>query len=237
MDHPITMDRERGNLQHHLQQSNMTLLEVSLKLGKNATYLQQYLKRGSPRVLPEDVRYSLAQILGCDESEFNPYLLAGLSDSATPYIAEKKVKNGHDQARQKHDPAIVTLDYIDDSMVASNRIMTATFPMLQSYLLSLTRTSSHDLLMVKFRDDSMAPTIGSGELVLLDSTVSPLLRDGIFAFKTAAGGLILRRSQRDFIHDRIRLTCDNPLFRHTEELTAEQISTAGLVIWVAGLVQ
>lgn len=225
------MDRERSNLQRYLQQTNQTLLQVSLRLGKNPTYLQQYIKRGSPRVLPEDIRYGLAQILGCDESEFNPHRLVGLSDSTTPYIAEPRVANGHDS-----NQPIVSIDYIDDSSLAGSAAATGSYPMLQAYLQSLTGTSSSDLLMVRYCDDSMAPTIGSGDLVLLDCSVTPLLRDGVFAFKTASGGLILRRSQRDFNQERIRLTCDNPLFRHSEELSANQVGAAGMVIWVGGLV-
>ena len=39
------------------------LANVSAKLGKNPTYIQQFIWRESPRALPKDVRYALADIL------------------------------------------------------------------------------------------------------------------------------------------------------------------------------
>ena len=46
---------------------NRNLRQLSRDLGMNDAYLQQYIRRGSPRKLPEAVRYKLAQVLGTDE--------------------------------------------------------------------------------------------------------------------------------------------------------------------------
>ena len=45
-----------------------SLAALSAMLGRNAAYLQQYVKRGSPRRLAEDDRRALAQYLGVAES-------------------------------------------------------------------------------------------------------------------------------------------------------------------------
>ena len=39
------------------------LKSVSLAIGRNAAYMQQFLYRGTPKVLPEDVRETLARHL------------------------------------------------------------------------------------------------------------------------------------------------------------------------------
>lgn len=45
--------------------------EVSKRLGKNHAYLQQFIKRGSPKVLPDDIRRALAHILRVEEAELS----------------------------------------------------------------------------------------------------------------------------------------------------------------------
>jgi hypothetical protein len=49
---------------------NLNMKEISLNvLGKNPAYLQQYIERGVPRRLPEDVRPLLAKVLGVSETQ------------------------------------------------------------------------------------------------------------------------------------------------------------------------
>lgn len=43
--------------------------QVSLAIGKNIAYIQQFIKNGSPRRLGEVERHKLAQLLGVDEQE------------------------------------------------------------------------------------------------------------------------------------------------------------------------
>ena len=43
-----------------VDQRGSNLKQVSLALGKNAAYAHQYIYRGTPKVLPEDVREALA---------------------------------------------------------------------------------------------------------------------------------------------------------------------------------
>lgn len=52
-----------------LEALNLTMSEASLRMGKNAAYVQQFLKRGIPRELGENERARLAGILGVDEKE------------------------------------------------------------------------------------------------------------------------------------------------------------------------
>jgi len=49
----------------------LSLKELSLKIGRNHAYLQQYVRRGTPRLLPEPIRLALAQIFGVPESDLN----------------------------------------------------------------------------------------------------------------------------------------------------------------------
>jgi len=44
-----------------------SLNALSVQIGKNAAYLQQWIRRGSPRELPEQQRLKLAMALNVDE--------------------------------------------------------------------------------------------------------------------------------------------------------------------------
>lgn len=52
-----------------LQELDLGMAEVSIRLGRNETYLQQFLKRGSPRELHERDRIRLAEILSVSEDQ------------------------------------------------------------------------------------------------------------------------------------------------------------------------
>jgi hypothetical protein len=60
----------------------ITLKQASRAIGRNNAYLQQFLHRGTPRRLPEDVRHRLAAFLDMDQSRQFAVLFFDLSASA-----------------------------------------------------------------------------------------------------------------------------------------------------------
>lgn len=65
---PLRMDAVRKLLVGLIEDRGLNLSQVSLKLGKSHSYLQQFIKRGVPAKLPEDVRSALADMFGIDET-------------------------------------------------------------------------------------------------------------------------------------------------------------------------
>src|SRR6266481_9968683 len=61
------MDAVRGMIVSRVAELGLSLSELSLKVGKNHAYFQQFIKRGVPNRLPEEVRGRVAEILGLDE--------------------------------------------------------------------------------------------------------------------------------------------------------------------------
>ncbi|MBI1273005.1 MAG: hypothetical protein GC131_02835 [Alphaproteobacteria bacterium] len=61
-------DPVRNRLRARMQERGLTDREVSLQLGKSHSYMNQYFERGTPRKLPEDVRYRLASLLEMPEA-------------------------------------------------------------------------------------------------------------------------------------------------------------------------
>src|SRR5215467_9994417 len=61
------MDAARSAIVSRVAELGLSLSELSLKVGKNHAYFQQFIKRGVPNRLPEEVRGRVAEILGLDE--------------------------------------------------------------------------------------------------------------------------------------------------------------------------
>ena len=57
----------RANLVRHADQQGRSLATLSKAVGKNVTYLQKFIERGPPKVLPEDVGLKPAVTLTLDE--------------------------------------------------------------------------------------------------------------------------------------------------------------------------
>ena len=78
------LDPVRELIVLRLQQLDMNLARASKTVGKNSAYLQQFVRRGIPRVLPEDVREALAALLEVPPSSLRGTLPAKGGPRATP---------------------------------------------------------------------------------------------------------------------------------------------------------
>ncbi len=72
----------RKKISRLILERGLNYAQVSLAIGKNIAYIQQFVKNGSPRRLGEVERHKLAQILHVDEQE-----LTDLSLNITTYSA------------------------------------------------------------------------------------------------------------------------------------------------------
>jgi phage repressor protein C with HTH and peptisase S24 domain len=61
------MDAARGAIVSRVAELGLSLSELSIRIGKNHAYFQQFIKRGVPNRLPEKVRLQVAEVLGIDE--------------------------------------------------------------------------------------------------------------------------------------------------------------------------
>lgn len=65
-------DPARALLVQLVAKGATTLQQVSLKLGLNAAYLQQFVRVGKPKILPETVRVALGQFFAVHPNRFLP---------------------------------------------------------------------------------------------------------------------------------------------------------------------
>jgi phage repressor protein C with HTH and peptisase S24 domain len=77
-------ERVRKLVRSRVAELRLSLSEVSIKLGRNHAYLQQFLERGVPRILPEAVRPALAALLQVEESALRGETPAGAVAPSRP---------------------------------------------------------------------------------------------------------------------------------------------------------
>ena len=88
----VDNDDVREKIKNLIKKKNYNLRDSSRNIKKNDAYLQQYLYRGTPKVLPEVYRYLLAELLDVNVSELIPNWLKDLS-SKEQFIVFKNIEN------------------------------------------------------------------------------------------------------------------------------------------------
>lgn len=78
----------RKKISRLILERGLNYAQVSLAIGKNIAYIQQFIKNGSPRRLGEVERHKLAQILHVDEQELTDLPLSVTSYTSTSINAE-----------------------------------------------------------------------------------------------------------------------------------------------------
>lgn len=82
----------RMRLRDAAKAARMSLKEISLAIGRNHSYLQQFMARGSPKFLPETEREAIAHILGLQPDDLRDH------DRPLPPVAST-IARQQDQAR------------------------------------------------------------------------------------------------------------------------------------------
>ena len=81
-------DEIRRKISRLISERGLNYAQVSLKIGKNIAYIQQFIKNGSPRRLGEVERKKLAQILNVDEQELTDLPISSSSNKSSSLNTE-----------------------------------------------------------------------------------------------------------------------------------------------------
>lgn len=208
----------RRRLLRAINSGDWDMKDLSLRLGKSHSYIQQYLKRGSPRVLPEDVREKLAGILGGEPDDWR--------DDGVPASAPRI-----------HGEAFLTVPIFDIRAAAGAGALvedgepSAWQPFREQELSRITRANTDQLAVIQVSGDSMWETLHDGDKVLVDRTVRRIVRDGIYilAFE---GELLVKRCQRDLETGDVIVKSDNPAYLPVRVSNADRLDVIGRVIWI-----
>jgi phage repressor protein C with HTH and peptisase S24 domain len=207
----MTQTDPRLALDQLIRDNGDEYVTLSRLLGRNAAYVQQYIKRGSPRQLPEKERGILARYFGVDERTLGapeplvaslrlvPKLSIGASAGAGALTDVEALAGqvGFDEGwlrRMGVDPAQVTL--------------------------------------IKVQGDSMQPTLNDGDDIMVDKAAAQrAVKDGIYVLRMDDVLMVKRLTKAK--KGTLSVLSDNPAYPQLHDVDAGGVTVIGRVVWVS----
>lgn len=200
----------------------VSLAALSGLLGRNTTYLQQFVRKGSPRRLEERDRHRLAAFFGVSETELGaPEFLdeqaaaaQGPRRSAAPWIDVPRLPLGASAG-----PGAFPAEEAPVGQLRFSRRWLAQ----QGFEPAV-------LTVIAVEGDSMEPTLHDGDEILVDRTPRPL-RAGIHVVRI--DGVLLVKRLEPAAAGHVRVISDNAAYGRREHALAD-VEVVGRVVWKGG---
>ena len=211
----------RARLLELSQARGVSLAALSELLGRNPSYLQQYIRKGSPRKLEEQDRATLARFLGIGEEELreaqeNSYVKASMRREAGDWIDVPRLDLGASAGPGR---------------VAGGEAAFDTFRFSRRWLeeQGLARAQ---LSAIRVEGDSMEPLLNDGDEILVDCSPRPF-RDGIHVVRLGETLMVKRVASAGA--GRLALLSQNFAYPPVE-VAADEVAIIGRVVWKGGRV-
>ena len=209
----MTNDDARAALQQLIEERGEDYAGLSRLLGRNAAYVQQYIKRGSPRRLAEDDRRLLARYFGVDEAR-----LGGPASSGGPGLRPVPRLDVGASA----GPGAFAGDERVDSHIAFE----------PAWLKRVARGAPDQLSIIRVRGDSMAPTLDHGDDILVDrGDGAEKIRDGVYVLRID-DALVVKRLAVNPAARTLTIRGDNPAYPAWPDCEPAAVEIVGRVVWV-----
>ena len=207
-----------------VEAQGVSLSGLSTLLGRNPSYLQQFVRKGSPRKLEEGDRRTLARFFGIADSELGGGNEHGGEGGATAsYTGQRKP-----QAEWADVPRLPLGASAGPGAVSGGELPVGQLRFSARWL----KTHGLDAAMlsaIEVEGDSMDPTLRDGDEILVDRTPRPL-RAGIHVLRLD-DVLLVKRVER--AGDALRLISDNRAYPEIERAAGE-VEILGRVVWKGG---
>ena len=213
------MSNPRERLLELSQDRGSPLTRLSEMIGRNPTYLQQFIRKGSPRKLEEEDRRTLAEFFGVPESQLGAP--EEKSYSSTPSLPQQS--GWIDVPRlpvsaSAGQGALVGAEAAFDNFRFSKR-------WLREQGLDGARLSA-----IAVEGDSMEPLLRAGDEVLVDCSPRPF-RDGIHVIRLEDTLLVKRVAAQG--GGRLLLLSQNLAYPPID-VSTDEIEIVGRVVWKSG---
>ncbi|SEJ01140.1 Phage repressor protein C, contains Cro/C1-type HTH and peptisase s24 domains [Sphingobium sp. AP50] len=193
--------------------------DLSRLIGRNPAYIQQFIKRGSPRKLDEEDRRILARYFGVAEQ-----MLGGsATDRAAP-------------VRMRGLPAVVAVPRLalgasagggtlDDDERASGAMA------FDARWLRHLGVRPQRVSIIRVDGESMAPTLNDGDDIMVDhDDDADRLRDGVYVLRLDAV-LMVKRIAMGPLRGRFSVVSDNPHYPDWADIDPALVDIVGRVVW------
>ena len=204
-------------LERLIQERGEDFASLSRLIGRNPAYIQQFIRRGTPRRLGEAERRTLARYFAVPESE-----LGGPAGEEVPALESGLVPISRASVRASAGPGA-----IPDSERSK-----PFFAFDERWLRQLTAASPTDLTVIRVEGDSMEATLHDGDDILVDrGDAGARMRDGIYVLRMD-DALVVKRLAIHPVSRRVTVQSDNPAYADWPDCSPDEIHCIGRVIWV-----
>lgn len=228
------LDPVRARLLKLLQEREMDLKRASLAIGRNATYLHQFIFRGTPKVLPEHLRKALAKLLGVDEGALRHRTIPPRKPRSKPSpggnvkpapssgILEGYVGIAEIDVRASAGPGA-----IHEGLEETKTTWLFPEPMVRHEF----RAPASALRMLTLAGDSGEPLVSSGDRIVVDTGQRVPAPPGLFVVWDGMG-LVFKRVEHipDSDPPKVIIKSVNREYQDYERL-AEEVNVVGRVVW------
>ena len=204
------MDARRA-LERLIDERGEDYAGLSRLIGRNAAYMQQFIKRGVPKRLAEADRRVLARYFGVSEQVLG---------------AEPAESSDHVLVPQLDVGASAGPGALPDGEAAWSHLAFA-----PNWLKKLGTGDARQLSIIRVEGDSMMPTLADGDEILVDrSDAATRLRDGIYVLRRDEA-LVVKRIALHPVGRRVTVQSDNPAYPDWPDCPMEESVCLGRVIW------
>jgi phage repressor protein C with HTH and peptisase S24 domain len=214
----LPTDGARARLLELAQGRGVSLASLSDLLGRNPSYLQQFIRKGSPRRLEEEDRRKLAAFFGVAEEELRD-------------VQDKSYGATLRPAAWIEVPRLDLGASAGPGRMAGDEAAFDTFRFSRRWLAEQGLDGAQ-LSAITVAGDSMEPLLNDGDEILVDCSERPF-RDGIHVVRLGDTLLVKRVAQAGA--GRLALLSQNLAYPPVE-VAADEVTIIGRVVWKGGRV-
>lgn len=206
-------DRARAALEALIRERRSDCAALSRLIGRNPAYMQQYLRRGTPKRLAEQDRRLLAEFFGVDEEMLGASPRRGPAGRLIPVARlDLRAAAGAGAFPGEEQPiAHIAFD--------------------PGWLRRVARGRPEQLALIRVAGESMAPTLGDGDDILIDrGDGAERLRDGIYVLRLD-GALVVKRLALAGDPASVTIRSDNPTWVDPGSCALSELAVIGRVVW------
>jgi Peptidase S24-like len=208
----------RAMLQQLIEERREEYSSLSRLVGRNAAYIQQFIKRGSPRRLGERERGILARYFGVDEEVLGGPAArdpAPTSEGLIPIPRFDVAASAGPGALDGNERAVAHIGFDATSLAR------------------ICRARPRDLSIISVEGESMAPTLGDGDDIMVDrSAAKRRIQDGIYVLRRD-DTLLVKRITVHPTNATLTIASDNSNFASWHDVAPNAVEIIGRVVWAA----
>lgn len=204
-------EEPRTALERLIAENKEDFAGLSKLIGRNPTYIQQFIKRGSPKKLPEAERGILARYFGVDETLLGGPA-TGLRKSGIRLIPKLAVGASAGAGALPDRETLAGKIGFDEKWLRKQGLDPA------------------KLSLIQVDGDSMSPTLNHNDDIMVDNrAATDGVRDGIYVIRLDDVLMVKRLASGPA--GRLSVLSDNPAYPGWPDVDGAAVSIIGRVVW------